>query len=194
MSLWAVIPVKPAAEGKSRLAPVLSPPARLQLNLHLFKHTLAKVGAVFPPARIIVVSRDEALLEIAALAGAQALREQGEGLNEALQQAAGMLLPGHALLTVSTDLPMLSPEDLHAMLAPGAMVAIAPDRTGRGTNALFTNPAGCIPYGFGADSFARHKAAAARIGALPRIVARPGLAFDLDLPEDLAGCPPHCLA
>ncbi len=193
MSLWAVIPAKPASEGKSRLAPVLSPASRLRLNLRLFEHTLATVSAVFAPGRIIVVSRDAALLEIAEAAGARGLRERGDDLNEALHQAAALLPPGRGLLTVSTDLPNLTPDDLRAMLAPQGRVAIAPDRAGTGTNALFTSPAAAIPYAFGLDSFARHKAAAARIGVLPRIISRPGLAFDLDMPEDLAGCPPRFL-
>ena len=63
-------------------------------------------------------------------------------------------------------------------------VAIAPDKTGRGTNALALRPPDALRFSFGIDSFAKHRAAA---GALPFVVVdRPGLAFDLDTPEDLA--------
>ena len=189
MTIWAVIPAKPAAEGKSRLAAALSPSARLELNLRLFEHTLAAVRAVFVPGHIIVVSRDTTLLGIAAAAGALALPEHGHDLNAALHQAAATLPSGYDALTISTDLPSLTPDDLHAMLAAPDAVSIAPDRAGTGTNALLTRPAACIPYSFGENSFALHKAAAARINVIPRIIRRPGLAFDLDMPEDLPLCP-----
>jgi 2-phospho-L-lactate guanylyltransferase len=194
MTIWAVIPAKPAEEGKSRLAEVLSPPARFRLNRLLFRHSLATTLAVFAPERVIVVSRDPALRGIAAAAGAQALTEHGTGLNAALHQAALVLPAGDGLLTISTDLPSLTPEDLLAMLEQFNAVSIAPDRAGTGTNALLTSPAACIPYCFGENSFALHCAEAARIGVTPRTISRPGLAFDLDTPGDLPACPPGFLA
>jgi 2-phospho-L-lactate/phosphoenolpyruvate guanylyltransferase len=189
MSVWAVLPVKPAEEGKSRLAEALTQAARTRLNRRLFRHTLNIVSSVFPPERVIVVSRDSALLGIAAAIGAQAVTEYGEGLNEALTQAAALLPPRADLLAISTDLPTLTAEDLRAMLdAPGPVI-IAPDRAGQGTNALLTRPAGSIPYRFGENSFRRHAEAAARSGLAIHAVHRPGLAFDLDMPEDLPLCP-----
>ncbi len=65
-------------------------------------------------------------------------------------------------------------------------VAIAPDRLGTGTNGLGLAPLGIIGFRFGAGSFAAHLAEARAAGVEPTIVARPGLAFDLDTPEDLA--------
>lgn len=189
MSIWAVIPAKPAEEGKSRLADVLNRSQRMRLNRYLFRQTLAIVCTVFEPERVIVVSRDTALLGIAAAAGAQALTERGTGLNEALHQAATLPPVTAGLLAVSMDLPNLTADDLHAMLEQSGPVAIAPDRARQGTNALLTNPAACIPFRFGEDSFALHSAEAARIGVTPRVILRPGLAFDLDTPEDLALCP-----
>jgi len=188
MTSWAVIPVKPAEEGKSRLAEVLTPQQRLRLNHYLFRNTLGLVCSVFLPGRVIVVSRDAALLGIAAAAGAHALTEHGDDLNQALRQAAGFPLITGGLLAISADLPNLTTDDLHAILAAPGPVTIAPDRLGKGTNALLTSPAACIPYCFGEDSFARHSAEAARLGITPRVVSRPGLAFDLDTPEDLSLC------
>jgi 2-phospho-L-lactate guanylyltransferase len=189
MSTWAVIPAKPAEEGKSRLAGVLTLAQRIQLNRKLFRRTLGIVCAVFPPERVLVVSRDPALLGIAAAAGAQALTEHGDNLNQALHQAAAFPGLTGGLLAISTDLPDLTAGDLHALLAAPGAVTIAPDRAGQGTNALLTTPAVCIPYRFGENSFALHTAEAARLKITPRIVARPGLAFDLDTPEDLRAHP-----
>lgn len=189
MNIWAVIPAKPVDEGKSRLAEVLSPVQRAHLNLQLFRRTLAIVCNVFPPEQVIVVSRDTGLLGIAAAMGAHALREHGFELNQALQQAADFPRLTGGLLAISMDLPTLAADDLLAMLDGPEAAAIAPDRLRQGTNALLTNPAGCIPFRFGEDSFARHNEAAVQAGITPRIISRPGLALDLDTPEDLRGCP-----
>jgi 2-phospho-L-lactate guanylyltransferase len=191
MTIWAAIPVKPLAEGKSRLADVLSPEARIRLNARLFRHTFDAVSAVFDPAYIIVVSRDAALRDLAAARGARIIAEQGNELNDALVEAAAFPGPDDGLLCVSTDLPSLTPEDLRAMLAEiQTPIAIAPDRERKGTNALLTIPAACIPFQFGPDSFAKHLAGAAKRDITARIISRPGLAFDLDTEADLALCPP----
>ena len=189
MKLWAVIPVKPAEDGKSRLAGVLTLGQRICLNRRLFRHTLGIVCAVLSPERVLVVSRDPALLGIAAAAGAHPLTEHGGDLNQALRQAADFPQLTGGLLAISADLPRLTADDLHAMLAEPAAVTIAPDRQGKGTNALLTTPAACIPYCFGENSFALHCAEAARKNLTPRIISRSGLAFDLDTPEDLRAHP-----
>jgi 2-phospho-L-lactate/phosphoenolpyruvate guanylyltransferase len=186
MNIWAVIPVKPAEEGKSRLADVLNRAQRMRLNRYLFRQTLAIACSVFAPERVIVVSRDIALLGIAAAAGAQAITERGTDLNQALHQAALLPPMNDGLLAVSADLPNLTADDLRAMIEPPGPVVIAPDRARQGTNAILTSPAACIPFRFGEDSFSLHCAEAGRIGVTPRIVSRPGLAYDLDTQEDLA--------
>lgn len=193
MNIWAVLPVKPAEEGKSRLAASLSGSQRQHLNRWLFRHTLGIVCTLIPPERVIVISRDSTLLGIAAGAGTQALTEHGDGLNEALTQAAQLPPPGAAVLALSVDLPNLTADDLQTMLSLPGQIVIAPDRAGQGTNALLTRPAGLIPYRFGEDSFNRHRDEAARAGLAVNIISRPGLAFDLDMPEDLPLCPPGIL-
>jgi 2-phospho-L-lactate guanylyltransferase len=189
MTVWAIIPAKPATEGKSRLTGSLPPDVRARLNLNLFRHTLSIAGSVFAPANIIVISRDPAFLGLAHAAGARAVAEHGYELNQALHQAALIPPANDAVLTISTDLPNLAAADLHAMLLGRTAIAIAPDRAEQGTNALLTSPAAIIPYQFGEGSFARHRDSAGLAGKVPRIVSRPGLAFDLDTPEDLLLCP-----
>jgi 2-phospho-L-lactate guanylyltransferase len=65
-------------------------------------------------------------------------------------------------------------------------VALAPDRHGTGTNALFVRPPGLLTYAFGPDSFQRHLAQAQAAGAATRVCRLEGLALDVDQPEDLA--------
>jgi 2-phospho-L-lactate guanylyltransferase len=43
-----------------------------------------------------------------------------------------------------------------------------------------------MSFHFGPDSLAAHRAAAERTGARLTVVRRPGIAFDVDTPKDLA--------
>jgi len=188
----AVVPVKPLRRGKSRLANVLTVGERTQLNRYLFTHTLEVLQQVPTIERTLVVSRDSAALALARDHGAHTLQEQGNSqLNLALKRATMMLRASavSTLLILPADLPMLAPEDVQALLdalppAPG--VALAPNAAGKGTNGLIVHPPGAIEYAYGPNSFERHLrlAQAARVAAA--VVKRPGLARDLDWPQDLA--------
>jgi 2-phospho-L-lactate guanylyltransferase len=65
-------------------------------------------------------------------------------------------------------------------------VVIVPDRHGTGTNALVLSPPDAIEPAFGPGSFARHVAAAEAAGVPHRVEEVPGLALDVDTPDDLA--------
>ena len=54
--LWAVIPVKPFALGKSRLAGVLDAPSRTALNRKLFDHVFGTAVAGLGANRVAVVT------------------------------------------------------------------------------------------------------------------------------------------
>jgi 2-phospho-L-lactate guanylyltransferase len=137
---------------------------------------------------VLLVSDSEALCAAARQAGAQALLEdRGDDLNAALWRAEAAIGPADALLVLPADLPRLEAGDIQAMAAAGdaAEMAIAPDRQETGTNALLWTRAPRA-FRFGVDSFAAHQEAARATGAPVAVVRRPGLAFDLDLPADLA--------
>ncbi|MBY0510727.1 MAG: 2-phospho-L-lactate guanylyltransferase [Rhodospirillaceae bacterium] len=187
MNIWAVIPVQPLEEGKSRLAGVLSAPERFQLNQRFFTHVLKTAVTVFPPSRVIVVSRSADVLRAAG--DAQTLSETGSGdLNVALTEAAraARRLGAEAVLSLSSDLPVLETADLQAMCAAMAAdtAVIAPDRAGVGTNAMLC-PVKSVAYAYGESSFARHQALmeAQDLGVIA--MRREGLAFDIDTPADL---------
>ncbi len=189
---WAVVPVKSFVNAKSRLAPVLSERERRLLARRLVRHTLEAVaGAGFD--RVLVVSRDEDAIGLAQAMGLYGLRERARTLNQALRFAAAYAVSQAAtsLLVVAADLPLITTADVEAMKAPPGYrgIVIAPDRGGTGTNSLFLSPPTAIRFAYGEDSFARHQAYAAAEGIEVRIVERPGLAFDLDTPDDLADLP-----
>lgn len=184
---WLIVPVKSLAEGKSRLSDVLGPTQRRLLNRRFLDHVLS-VAAEFPGAdSTLVVSRDTEVLAMARARNMAVLEEaEDKEQNTALSQARAALgdRDRRDILVVSADLPYLSAEDLRAMCR--APAAIAPNEAGTGTNALFVTAPHAIPFHFGADSFSRHRGACRRLGLEPVVVERPGLAFDVDTPEDYA--------
>jgi 2-phospho-L-lactate guanylyltransferase len=73
---------------------------------------------------------------------------------------------------------------LVAALGSGPRCVIAPDEQEQGTNALALAPPDPGFFRFGPDSFQAHLEAAKALGAKPHILRRPGLANDLDTPDD----------
>jgi 2-phospho-L-lactate guanylyltransferase len=184
-----IVPHRGLPAAKTRLAPVLDPDERIALARDLLSGVLRVARQAAED--VVVISPAAALEPIAAEAGARLVVQRGLGLNEGLDQArADAIRDGVDLLVVlHGDLPNLSPEDIHALAVAidgERAVAIAPDRNGTGTNGMALRPPEVISFLFGGGSFARHVAAAEAAGLVPAIVQRPGLAFDLDTPEDLA--------
>jgi 2-phospho-L-lactate/phosphoenolpyruvate guanylyltransferase len=191
MALWAIVPVKPLRRGKSRLAGMLSEDERTTLNQDLLEHTLKVLTDLKELDQVLVVSRDPHALTIARNHGAKTVQEDGQPhLNTALARAT-VVAQVHSIrgiLVLPADLPLLTPEDVIALIDRAAkppVVVIAPDRHGKGTNALLMVPAGQIEYDFGEDSFQRHCERAKKSGARLEIVELPSLGLDLDLPADL---------
>lgn len=191
MTVWAIVPVKPLRRGKSRLAGVLSDDERTDLNSRLLAHTLDTLKAIPEIEHVLVVSRDPAALALAREHGARTVQENGAPqLNVALARATVVVknYKTRGVLVVPADLPLITPEDVRAMLERAInppVVVLAPDRHHQGTNALLICPAGLIEYEFGPDSFQRHCDIARQAGARVEIVELPSLALDVDLPEDL---------
>jgi len=173
----AIVPFKPAHLRKTRLAPALSPVARIALSARLFRHVIETLRAV------------PMIADIAVLAGEPIpgwdgpwIADTGRGLNLELQ-AARRSLAGARLLVIHADLPLVTPADIAQLLqAAGPAGAIAPDRHRDGTNALALPAQPDFSFAFGPASFQRH------LEAMPgaAIIAAAGLALDIDTPADLA--------
>jgi 2-phospho-L-lactate guanylyltransferase len=191
MTLWAIVPVKPLRRGKSRLAGTLTEDERTELNQHLLERTIKVLSALKELDQILVVSRDPHALTIARNQGAKTVQEDGQPhLNTALKRATVMaqVHSTRGVLVLPADLPLLTPDDVRALIDRAVkppVVVIAPDRHGKGTNALLMVPAGQIEYDFGEGSFQRHCERAKQSGARLEIVELHALGLDLDLPEDL---------
>jgi len=191
MTFWAIVPVKPLGRGKSRLAGVLTQEERLDLNSQLLTHTVDILRDIPEIEHVLVVSRDQSALSLARAHGARTVQEKGAPeLNIALTRAT-MVAKSYTtrgVLIIPSDLPMITKEDVYAMLErvqDPPVVVVAPDRRKQGTNALLVCPAGLIEYDYGPNSFERHCQGALQAGARLEICELPSLALDMDLPEDL---------
>ena len=191
MTTWAIVPVKPLRRAKSRLSSVIGAEERLELSREMLNRVLEALAKVPEIERTLLVSRDSEAMALARHHGARTLSERPPiDLNQALQQAtrAAVGSGASAVLVVPADLPLVTADDLRELVSLAEsppVVVIAPDRRQAGTNALLASPAGLIEYAFGPSSFDRHRALALAAGARVLVCDRPGLALDLDLPEDL---------
>lgn len=189
---FVVLPVRGIAHGKSRLAPVLDAESRARFNEWLLTHTLDALQAWRGSLdACVVVSACERTAEIARRCGAEVIYEgESAGLNAAAALGARYAAERGAasFLVLPCDLPQLDAQALDAFVqcACEGGVAIAPDASGTGTNALVVPSGAPFEFRFGADSFARHCDAAAVQGLSVVVHRSPALAFDVDTPDDYA--------
>ena len=181
-----LIPMKPLAGAKERLAPALEPDERRSLSLAMLADVVAAARGF---DRVWVLQSDEDAAAVAKRFGADPRPDPapGRGLNASLDAATADAVAAGAtgVLVVAADLAAATAEDLRA-LAQGDGVALAPDAGGFGTNALWRRPADVIAAKFGSASRAAHEAAAVEAGATFRTLDSPRLAADVDTSEALS--------
>ncbi len=90
-------------------------------------------------------------------------------------------------LVIPADVPLIQAWELDEILkhAPAQGSVLVPAADGRGTNAAFRRPADLFPLRFGNDSFKPHHSAAIATGMPCVVLNLPGIAVDVDNPEDL---------
>lgn len=90
-------------------------------------------------------------------------------------------------LVIPADIPLIQSWELDEILkyAPAEGSVLVPAADGRGTNAAFRRPANLFPLRFGNDSFKPHHAAAQATGKPCVVLNLPGIAVDVDNPQDL---------
>jgi 2-phospho-L-lactate guanylyltransferase len=177
-----LIPLKRLDSAKSRLAESLSAADRAELMHELLEHVVATVrqAAVGP---VTIVSP-----EPSPLAGVPRFDDQGMPWNEALATAMEALVTERVATVVAADLPLVTAEEICRLVAatPARGVAIGRALDG-GTNAISMRPPGAYETCFGTPgSAAVHERTVWLAGGSAHTLDLPGLAFDVDTPEDLA--------
>jgi 2-phospho-L-lactate/phosphoenolpyruvate guanylyltransferase len=191
----AVVPLRGGPAGKTRLAARLGAEERTRLVAVLARRVLGALLAA-PVSRVLVVTADPGFAaEVAGRDGRVEVVEQPAarpGLNEAVSVGHERALDRGAerVLVVHADLPLVTGEDVHALLAPAAGVVVATDRFGTGTNALvLANSVSGFRFRFGPGSREAHEREARRLGVVPEVLLRPGTATDLDTVADWEALP-----
>jgi len=170
-----VVPIKQGRDGKSRLSAMLDAQARSNLTERMVVHVLEVLQGCFDCAQITILSP-------CCPAGWEGgwSRDEGRGLNQELAswRAAQANAP---ILVVHADLPLLTPDDVRALLEAAVQgAALATDRAGQGTNALAIADGRPLALRFGANSRARHCVQYPDMA----VIQREGLMADLDTPGD----------
>ncbi|KRF17822.1 hypothetical protein ASG90_05645 [Nocardioides sp. Soil797] len=162
----ALIPVKPPAVGKSRLA-TMPDAQRVRLATAFARDTIAAVLACDSVAEVMVVTDDFRFASLAQDAGCRVLPDGVHGdLNATLEQAAhecARRWPTYGLVALCADLPALRPEDLGSALAdvPPTGAAFVADAAGTGTTMYAARALADFEPGFGSASAERHHDAGA---------------------------------
>ena len=148
-----VVPVKGGATAKSRLHP---PPGvgREDLALALATDCLTACCAGMPSGRVLVVTSDERVREVARALGAEVVADPGAGLDAAVlagRDAVVARSPRAAVAVLLGDVPSLRPADLRAALPAAAEHprAVVPDASGTGTVLLTTLTGADLAPSFG---------------------------------------------
>lgn len=176
-----LLPVKAFHQAKLRLAPALDDDDRAALARSMAT-TVVRAAGLLP---VFVVCDDEAVAAWARQVGATVVWRPGLGLNGAVTDGVATLasdgidrvIVAHADLPHAVDLTWLADDD---------GVTLVPDRRDDGTNVASVPAAAGFRFSYGPGSFARHLAEVDRLDLPLRVAREPRLAWDVDLPDDLA--------
>lgn len=188
--IWACVPVKRFADAKQRLAPVLDEPERRRLAQGMLHDVLDALQRASGLAGIALLTVEPIARRIAAERGLRVIDDDaGESHTRAANSAIARLRGegATAVVLLPGDVPLLDPREVQALLetASPSAFTIVPSRDRDGSNAILCAPPGVVPLRYGPGSFVDHLAAARSRGIAARVLELPGIALDIDHPEDL---------
>jgi 2-phospho-L-lactate guanylyltransferase len=185
-----LIPVKDSFQAKQRLASVLDQPSRTMLAKAMLHDVLSAVSNYKARPEVGVVTRDPYAVTLAGRFGFEVIPDaENRGETDAIEAATRICQERgrDSTLVIPADIPLIQAWELEEIYknvpAEGCVLVPAGDR--RGTNAAFRRPAGLFPLRFGNDSFKPHLSAARATGKACVVLHLPGIAIDVDNPEDL---------
>jgi len=188
-----VIPIRAFAVGKVRLADALDAEHRANLSRQMAERVVAAAGAL----PVAVVSDAPEVRAWAHDLGVAVLQDPGTLDGAASAGVRWCAAEGLARAVVAhADLPHVTAGSLQPIAADASrpIAVLVPCHRGDGTPVCSIPVAAAhaaaggtaFRFAYGPGSFRRHLAAARRAGLATRVVRDPLLAFDVDMPEDLA--------
>ncbi len=182
-----VLPVRAFQLGKVRLADDLSLAGRAELAAQMADTVRRAIGA-WP--LVVVTSAPEVMAWAQATAAdhdTHVILDPGSLDAAAAAGVEYFEARGAArVVVVHADLPRARTLDAFARDAGQPVVTLVPCHRDDGTNVLSVPAGSGFRFAYGPSSFRRHLAEARRLGLATRVLRDPNLAFDVDLPSDLA--------
>jgi 2-phospho-L-lactate/phosphoenolpyruvate guanylyltransferase len=184
-----LVPVKIIAGAKQRLSSVLSPEERVSLAHAMCEDVLQELAHWKNHPAVAVVTSDAFAADLARRLNFEVIADDNSGETNAIEMATDVCRERgvRSTLVIPADIPLVEHSELQQIIdhAPSEGTVLVPDAAGRGTNAAWRSPSDLFPLRFGNDSFLPHLASA-RANGLPCVVLKlPGIARDVDRPEDL---------
>ena len=186
-----LVPVKNLVQhAKQRLSSVLSPEERFALAQAMCEDVLQALARSPSHPAVVVVTHDSFARDLAARFNFEAVADDNCGETNAIEMATAMCKQrgARSTLVVPADIPLIervgTANDCRQR-SFGRCGAGAGRGEGRGTNAAWRSPSDLFPLRFGNDSFLPHLAAAKATGLPCVVLELPGIARDVDRPEDL---------
>ena len=190
-----LVPVKNLVDAKQRLSSILSPEERLALARAMCEDVLQALARWQRRPSVAVVTSDSFARDLAARFNFEVVTDDNSGETSAIEMATSFCRGrgAESILVIPADIPLIDISELQQIVdcAPHSQgkfqggAVLVPDAAGRGTNAAWRSPGDLFPLRFGNDSFLPHLAAA-KVTGLPCVVLElPGIARDVDRPEDL---------
>ena len=185
-----LIPVKNLSSAKQRLAAVLDQPARTALAQAMLHDVFAALDDWKNRPQVAVVTSDPFAVQLAEEYQFEIIPDpDNPGETGAIEMATRICVERGAdsTLVIPADIPLIEAWEFDEILkhAPAEGSVLVPAADGRGTNAAFRRPGDLFPLRFGNDSFKPHHAAAQATGKPCIVLHLPGIALDVDNPEDL---------
>jgi 2-phospho-L-lactate guanylyltransferase len=183
-----LLPVKEFSSAKQRLAPALDAPARAGLARAMLKDVLRALGRARAPERVVVYTASDEVIEMVELLGFEFVKERSiDGHSAAINHLIDEFSSNSSqILAIAGDLPKLLPTEIDFVFnAAAEPVTLIPSRDWTGTNGVLFIPPARIAMEYGEGSFRRHLSKVSAAGLHSDVMDLPGLAFDIDTPEDL---------
>jgi 2-phospho-L-lactate/phosphoenolpyruvate guanylyltransferase len=192
-----LVPIKNTSAAKQRLASILDQPSRTKLAQAMLHDVLAALHewqsrkeSRKHRAQVAIVTGDPFAADLALNYDFEIIPDpDNPGETGAIEMATQWCIErgAESTLVIPADIPLIQPWEFDEIFkhAPDEGSLLVPAGDGRGTNAAFRRPADLFPLRFGNDSFKPHHAAAQATGKPCVILKLPGIAVDVDNPEDV---------
>lgn len=190
-AFWIIVPVKDTLQSKQRLGDMLSADQRRRLAHAMLEDVLAAIAPLRDRAPCALVTIDPFAEACANRYGMRLITDGAlDGHTRAVDGGRHRLASEGArgILTMPGDIPLVTSDEIGKVLdaherSKGFTIVPAGDK--KGSNAVACTPPLAVPLRFGDNSYYPHLTAARKAGIEPVIKEFPGIATDVDTPDDI---------